>query len=104
MKKLFCFLLLTISSSFLALKAQDYHSDSLQKKLESSKADSTQAILFYELYNSFKVSDYDTAMNYARKCLTLSQNTGYKKGIANGYSGIADINCKRGAYQTALEN
>ena len=105
MKKLFCFLLLVLSSSLLAVKAQERQTiDSLQKKLESSKKDSTQAILFYRLYNSFKISDYDTAINYARKCLTLSQSIGYKKGIADGYSGIADINCKRGAYQPALEN
>ncbi len=105
MKKLSCFLLFILSSSFFALEAQNLRNiDSLQKELRNSRADSVRSTLLYELYNSFKVTNYDSALNYADKCLVVSQNIGYKKGIANGYTGIAEINCDRGNYQKALEN
>ncbi len=105
MKKRICILLLVLSSSLMVLKAQERRTiDSLQKELDRSKEDSTKAILLYKLYSLYKVADYDTAVDYAKKSLTLSQNIGYPKGIADGYAGIADINCKRGAYQQALDN
>ncbi len=66
--------------------------------------DSTEANLLYEIYTAYwNVNNYDSGLVYAQKCLTISQNCGYKKGIGNAYYAIGLNNSDRGNYTTALE-
>lgn len=117
MKKLPLLLSLFIFLSVACFPQNSRIIDSLQnelRKLEAGKmgngsrkpdlADSLKANLLFGIYNEFKVVDYDSAVNYAKECLKLSESIGYKKGMGNGYIGIAEINCIRGDYQTALES
>lgn len=60
-------------------------------KKASPLIDSTKANILNELHTAFLNKNPGTAMNYARQSLSLSQQIGYEKGIANGYANIGII-------------
>src|ERR1035438_716292 len=119
MLKLVPFLLILYFSFFLlpCFAQNQRRIDSLQnelKKFESMKKslgskvtplmDSIKANLQYEIHNSYKINNNDSALAYSQKCLELSEKIGYKQGIAKGYFGIGEIECNQGSYQLAMDN
>ncbi|MGA3014737.1 MAG: tetratricopeptide repeat protein, partial [Bacteroidales bacterium] len=113
------FLLLILFCSLFSVNsfAQNQHKiDSLQnelKKFEQKKKelgnkvsplmDSSKANIFYELYNSYHDINKDSAMDYSKKCLAVSEKIGFKNGIGNGYNGMGAIANDLGNTQLSLE-
>ncbi len=95
---------------------QDQHLiDSLQLQLKNHNAlklelgknapvlyDSTAANILADLSQAFWFVDYLKAMDYAQQCLKLSEQIGYKKGIAKAYNGMGVINIYQGNNLPAL--
>ncbi len=66
--------------------------------------DSTKANIWYELHDIFLKNNSGTAMYYAKQCLSLSRQIGYKKGIANGLASTGFIDAYyEGNVQSGLE-
>ena len=92
--------------AWLTLKggAQDYHKiDSLQRELQKFESrkkqmgaaanplmDSAKANMWYELLklNIYGITHVDSAMDYAKQCLSLSEKIGYYRGIGLAYNGM----------------
>ncbi len=118
MKKfLFLFFIINCILSIIICEAQDKQLvDSLEtqlkkhnatKKEPGSKAlaiyDTTAANLLYELSRTYWGSNPDKAMDYAKQCLALSEQLGYKKGIGNAYNSMGYIYTVKGDYLIAME-
>ena len=115
MKKIL-FLLIIIVLSINAYTQDQHKIDSLQnelKKFEVKKKqlgakvpllyDSTAANILVELSIAYWSNNPDKAMDYANKCLALSEKIGYKKGIGRAYNSIGVINLNKGDYVPSLE-
>ena len=93
-------LLLTSHFSF----SQDQHLvDSLQNILLTAKQDSNRSKALNRLSSAYQGNNPDKAMEYAKQNLELSEQIGFKKGIANAYNIMGSINMDRGDYLTALD-
>ena len=66
-------------------------------------ADSAEADIYYSIEIAYRDFNYDSAIRYAQKCLTLSEKIGYKRGIANGCKEMGTVCLHRNNYQNALE-
>jgi signal transduction histidine kinase/CheY-like chemotaxis protein len=103
MKKILTIILLLFSflqSSF----SQDQHIlDSLLVCLKTAKQDTVRIDILYHLSAIYCGNDTIMAMNYANQCRTLSERTGYKKGIGKYYNLMGGINWYKSNYMKALE-
>lgn len=111
------FLLLTATLLNHGSFAQDkYLVDSLETQLKKHNStnqklnvksptfnDTTAANILEELFRAYLGSDPDKALNYAYQCLRLSEQIGYKKGIANAYNNLGIVNLNKGDFSSALE-
>jgi two-component system sensor histidine kinase UhpB len=78
------------------------------KKLElntqpPSLYDTTAANILYYLSATYWYSNPEKAQNYAEQCLALSEQIGYKKGIAAAINSMGSILTGKGDYLPALE-
>ncbi|MBS1538240.1 MAG: tetratricopeptide repeat protein [Bacteroidetes bacterium] len=84
MKKLFYVLivLIVITTGY----AQKQHIiDSFETVLSSTKQDTAKALVLAQLSKAYMDKSPGKALAYAQQCLALSEQLGYKKGIASGY-------------------
>jgi len=116
MKKISFLILFTLSSSLLALRAQDrLIIDSLQNELrqyESAKnelgknatllMDTTKADILYGIAFHYLRNPHDTGIYYANQLLALSEQIGYKKGVGNAYNALGLIYMGMQNYPAAL--
>ncbi len=117
MKRILTLLLFIIQCSLFTATAQDKHLiDSLETQLKKhdaakkelgSKApamyDTTAANIYSALSYQYWSNNPDTAMYYAKQCLSVSEQIGFKKGIAKGYHNMGAVNQNKGNYSQALE-
>ena len=113
----FIFLFLFITFSFLFSFSQDAHLiDSLETKLKSITAqkkelgnktsfaiDSLSATILYALSRAYWSNNPDKSLDYANKCLEISEQVGYKRGIGKAYNSIGAINYIKGDYFKAID-
>jgi len=109
-----------ITSSFFICPGQDHHLiDSLQNELNKFEAnkmanghrpiatghlmDSTKAAILDGLSHEYMNNSPDTAMEYARQELLLSEQIGFTKGKGNACNNMGLILCKKGDYAKALD-
>jgi len=64
--------------------------------------DSTKAIIYSDISYEYWGYSYDTAITYAEKCLDLSNQIGFKHGIAKGYNCLGFIYGDYGEFEKAL--
>jgi adenylate cyclase len=116
MKKIF--LLFTIALLINNGFSQNQHKiDSLQKQLQKfelkkkqlgSKAtplmDSVKINLYFALADEYSSDNPDSALNYEKQCLLLSEKIGFKKGIGNSHQRIGTMYLGNGNYPEALKN
>jgi tetratricopeptide (TPR) repeat protein len=117
LKKLSLLILFILSSSLLALKAQDRHIiDSLQSELNKFEAykkelgrnasplmDSNKANLLYAIAFEYLDNPHDTGIYYAQQVLALSEQIRYEKGVGNAYNAMGLINAGMKNYSVALD-
>ncbi len=119
MKKALFLLIFTIQCSLFTVHcfSQDPHLiDSLVtqlKKLNATKLalgknspmmnDTLMAKVLISLSQAYWGYNPDKAMDYARKVLALSEQIGFKKGMANAYNSMGVIYDHKGDYYPALE-
>jgi adenylate cyclase len=65
--------------------------------------DSSKANLLYYLSKEYWGSNPDTAMVITKQIISLSEQIGYKRGLANAYNGMGVINMYKGDFKLALE-
>lgn len=65
--------------------------------------DSVKAKLLNKISTMYWGNNPNKSMEYAEKCLLLSNQIGYKSGIANAYNSIGIINEDKGNYTIALD-
>ncbi len=106
MKKLFffCILAALFSLLFPGIQVQGKQLiDSLQNLLKTARQDTNKANILIQLSVAYWDNDPDTAMDYARQTLALSEQIGYKKGIGRAYSSMGIIIKSKGDYAQAIE-
>ncbi len=110
MKKLF-FIIFVLNVS-IGIAQNKHKIDSLNNLLKQTIHDTVRAEIYYKLAGEYwefspDKATYDanlnTAIDYAKKCLTLSERIGYKRGIGNGYQRIAGIYDDQGIKSKAIE-
>ncbi|QKJ31646.1 tetratricopeptide repeat protein [Mucilaginibacter mali] len=88
----------------------DHTTDSLKKLVApflnnpSQKADTVIINRLNHIANDYYEESPDSTFYYSGLAIRLSKQLGYKKGLADGYSQIADVYSFRGDYQTAAIN
>ena len=88
----------------LKTKLKNHYASKLELHLSSpSLYDTTAVKILNSLSIEYRGSDPEKTMDYINESLALSEQIGYKKGIGNAYSGMGNINTKRGDYLAALE-
>jgi len=103
-KRVFCFALLALSSSFLTLSAGN-KIDSLRNVLKTEKEDTNKFNTLIALTRKVDQADnFDTALIYVTQALTLAQNLDFKKGIAKAYDVTGSIYAHKDNYPKAIEN
>ena len=99
LSSLFIIILITISGY-----SQDKHLvDSLQTILKTAKQDTNKAKILNRLASAYQGNNPDKAMEYAKQNLVLSEQIGFKKGIANAYNIMGGISEDKGDHLTALD-
>ena len=71
-----------------SIQAQDRVLDSLQNILSSSIHDTDKVKIILEIVSKTVVNNPSEAIKYADSALSVSQRTGYKKGIGESYISI----------------
>jgi len=85
----------------LSCFSQQISVDSLQRELLNAKEDSSKANLLYELSNSYRGFDYDSALHYAM--LSLQQSKKFPKGEMRAYAAGGVALRYSGNYTAAIE-
>jgi len=101
MKQLYLILILTFlfSNTF----SQNIEKvDSLKKELIRTINKKDIADIYFKLSNEMAGMDIDTAEFYANKCMKLSENINYKKGIANSYLSLGKIMTLMGTFDESI--
>ena len=83
--------------------AQDMHLvDSLNVKLDASKADSTRVMILFDLSETYKFSDSAKAVSYANQCRGLSEKIGYKAGVGYYYQLLGNLQLLFGNFNDGI--
>lgn len=77
--------------------------DSLQKQL-SNRKDTNEVMLLSELCWQFSTVSSDSAVLFGQKALKLSEEIGYKKGIAQAYNDIGIAQYYGGKFTEAIQS
>jgi signal transduction histidine kinase len=79
--------------------------DSLERAARNAKEDSNKVITLNLLTRQIYLrGNYDTATFYANEAKVIAEKINYKKGLANAYNNIGNINMYRGDFSEALKN
>ena len=116
MKKLLLLFTLLFLGQNRSFSQEQQKLDSLQnelKKFEAAKTklgsnapvmfDSTKVNLWYEIIQICLQNNPDKAMDYAKQCLSLSEQIGYKPGVGDAYSSMGCVQIVKGNIPQALE-
>ncbi len=87
-----------------SIQAQDRVLDSLQNILSSSIHDTDKVKIILEIVSKTVVNNPSEAIKYADSALSVSQRTGYKKGIGESYIRLASAQITKGAYDLGIKN
>jgi tetratricopeptide (TPR) repeat protein len=81
-----------------------HNASKTELKLKSpSLYDTAAANIIYSLSSAYWGNNPDKAIEYANQCLNLSEQIGYKKGMANAYNSLGAVNQMTGNYSAALD-
>jgi signal transduction histidine kinase len=100
--------LLHVVLVFLAVTAIDFDVTAQRRKIDSLKnllgktKDTSRIRILNELSWYYKNINVDTAVNYARKALSLSREGGYKKLMADSYNTLGSARQAADEYDSAL--
>ena len=104
-KSLSILFLIVIASIALQSVAQNKKIDSLLTLLKTDKEDTNKVIHFYIICKEYrKIGEYDKGLVYGKQALSLAQNLGFKKGIANSYGNLGVIYASQGDYPEAFKS
>lgn len=98
----FIFVILYFSSSNLF--AQKLTTDSLYIELQKAKEDTNKITILIDLSIELQHSYPDSAINYAEKGLSLAKKLNYKKGEADLFNNLGNINWNLGYYDRAISS
>ena len=88
----------------LLLQLKNHHSQKLSAGSElPALYDTTAANILKELSVAYWFSDYDKATDYAKQCLEISEQIGFKKGKAKAYNVMGAIHIYKGDCLPAIE-
>ncbi|HEX8514948.1 MAG TPA: tetratricopeptide repeat protein [Bacteroidia bacterium] len=95
--------LLALSLLSCIINAQVSRIDSLETYLESQDiSDTSRVNAFNDLGRSYLQKSFEKGMEYSEKAKTLSEKTGYHKGLANAYNNIGVLQWQHAEYSAAL--
>jgi signal transduction histidine kinase/DNA-binding response OmpR family regulator len=77
--------------------------DSLEKELNLDQTDTSRIRILLEITENLYLFNPAKATFYANQCMTLSEETGDKKGIADSYYFLGVIDKNKGKYEVALD-
>jgi len=96
---LILFHFLFLYSSF----AQTNKTDSLEKVLQSTTADSSRVQLLNNLSADYRSSNPEKSIRFARKAIELASGNGLLKGgLASAYNNLGNVNNSLGDYDSAI--
>jgi adenylate cyclase len=100
--------ILFVIALLLGIFEQNYASDkriidSLLNHLKTVKEDSNKVLDLLQLSIAHQNNNLETAINYAKQSLLLSEEIGYKKGIGSAYHVMGTIFYYKGDYSKALD-
>ncbi len=78
--------------------------DSLLKELPKAKNDTSKAKTFYSLSVAFAPNDSTAALDYANKCMNISTQAKWTKGVGLAYYAFATVYYKITDYALSLQN
>jgi class 3 adenylate cyclase/tetratricopeptide (TPR) repeat protein len=76
--------------------------DSLLSVLSNAK-DTVRVNILNSLSKEFEFREPDKSYQYAEEAVRLSEEIGYKKGLANGYMNIGNYHSEQGDYDNAIK-
>jgi tetratricopeptide (TPR) repeat protein len=117
MKKLLPFLVLLLLFHHLSLSQDQKKIDSLENELKKFEAhkkemggsiitlmDSTKANILNSICEEYWMNSPEKGMAYSKQLLELSEQIGFKKGVANAYNSMGVIYFYKANYPLALDN
>ncbi len=87
-----------------SVSATNYNIDSLLRKLKTEQTDTSKIIILNELSREYLKSDFNKALEYAKKALNLSKEINNKKSIALSYSYMAYAQYRLNNFEDAKIN
>lgn len=107
-------LIISLFFNLLALQVWAFQTDKVTdsfKKLvapalahPSEKADTATINKLLRIADDYYETDPDSTFYYGSKAIALAKNTGYMKGLADGYAQVASVYSFRGNYHAAAAN
>lgn len=101
MRKIFLLLLVLLSSK-LAFSQNQHLIDSLQYELRSAVKDTVKVELLYKLSREYEKTNHSKSYDYSSKSLELSENIGYKRGMAENNTQLGKLNLNQKKYKKAF--
>lgn len=77
--------------------------DSLKAELKNASVDSIRVNVLHDIGAEYLLKDIDEALEWAEKGLSLANKIGFKQGVADNQSLIANIYWRKGISQKAIE-
>ncbi len=104
MKKTFTIIILLIIASGNINAVNNNVLDSLLIELNSEKIDTAKVTILNEISQEYLKTDFNNALNYAEKALTLAKQTNHKQSIAMSYTYMAYAQYRLTKYEDAKIN
>ena len=103
MKKITPSIVLLFLSQLLLFSQNHQLVDSLETLLKSATQDTTKSKVLLQLCYAFIDINPDTAIIFANQSLSLSDRIGFRKGSANAFISLGEINENKGNFKQAME-
>jgi tetratricopeptide (TPR) repeat protein len=103
MKKILFATLFTFMAIMNGINAQRINMDTLNRLLQTFRADSTKSLIYARLCQEYSQSNPDTALHLAQQGLILARSIGFVHGEAACLNVIAGTFSQTGDYVRALE-
>ena len=101
MNRSFFLVLLVFFST--CLRSQSRFADSLKKLIPGAKEDSTKVFMFTDIADELTDIDFKQSLVYGQQGLVLAEKIGFKKGIAQAYSTLANAYSDQSDYVQCLD-
>jgi signal transduction histidine kinase/DNA-binding response OmpR family regulator len=96
------YILIILSVQFIPALSQN-ELDSLEKELNLLQTDTSRIRILLEITENLYLFNPAKATFYANQCMSLSEKTGDKKGIADSYYFLGVIDKNKGKYEYAID-